>query len=121
MPQGTDMQIADRRVATRFEIVGELWGSVQALEPLYVCNLALGGALVESLAPLPVESVQPIRVVRGEQTSELRAAVRHLSPIHLQGGGRRYRVGLEFLNVDEKAAEWIGRFIEDHRANETAG
>jgi hypothetical protein len=115
------MRLADRRVCTRFEIVGEVWGSVQALEPLHVCNLSPGGALVESLAPLPVGSVQPVRVSRGAETAEVRASVRHLSPIDLQGGGRRYRVGLEFVEVDGQAAEWIGRFIEEHRASEAAG
>ena len=115
------MRLADRRVGTRFEIVGELWGSVQALEPLHVHNLSLGGALVESLAPLPVGTVQPIRMSRGTETAEVRAAVRHLSPIHLQGGGNRYRVGLEFVEVDEQAAGWIGSFIEEHRASEAAG
>ena len=115
------MRLADRRVGTRFEIVGELWGSVHALEPLLVCNLSLGGALVESLAPLPVGSVQPVRMSRGAETAEVRATVRHLSPIHLQGGGSRYRVGLEFVDVDEQAAGWIGGFIEEHRASEAVG
>ena len=114
------MRLADRRVATRFEIVGELWGSVQALEPLHVCNLSHGGALVESVAPLPAGSVQPIRLSQGAETAELRAAVRHVSPLHHQGG-RRYRVGLEFVDVDERAAGWIDRFIEEHRADEAAG
>lgn len=114
------MRLADRRVATRFEIVGELWGSVQALEPLHVCNLSPGGALVESFAPLPVGSLQPIRMSQGTETAEIRAAVRHQSPIHLQGGGRRYRVGLEFVEVDEQAAAWIGGFIDEHRASEAA-
>jgi len=115
------MRLADRRVGTRFEIVGELWGSVHALEPLHVCNLSLGGALVESIAPLPVGSVQPVRMSRGAETADVRATVRHLSPIHLQGGGSRYRVGLEFVDVDEQAAGWIGSFIEEHRASEAAG
>ena len=109
------MRLADRRVAARFEILGELWGSVQALEPLRICDLAPEGALVESFAPLPVGSIQPIRLVQGTQTTEVRAAVRHLSPVYLQGGGRRYRVGLEFLNVDEQAATWIGSLMDEHR------
>ena len=109
------MQLADRRCATRFEIVGELWGSVQALEPLRVCNLAPEGALVESVAPLPVGSVQPIRLVRGTETTDVRGAVRHLSPVPGEGGGLRYRVGLEFLNVDDEAAGAIGRFMDEHR------
>ena len=109
------MRLADRRIAVRFEIVGELWGSVQALEPLHVHNLAPEGALVESLVPLPVGSVQPVRLVQGMHATEVRAAVRHLAPVDLQGGEKRYRVGLEFLNVSEKAAASIGSLIDQHR------
>jgi hypothetical protein len=109
------MQLADRRVTARFEVVGELWGSVQTLEPLRICNLAPEGALVESLAPLPVGSVQPIRLVQGAQSTEVRAAVRHLTAIYPEGGGRRYRVGLEFLNVDEQAAWRIGSLMDEQR------
>ena len=115
------MRLADRRFATRFEIVGELWGSVQAIEPLHVFNLSHGGALVESIAPLAAGSIQPIRLSRGSETAEVRAAVRHVSPLHPQGGGRRYRVGLEFVDLDERAAGWIDGFIEEHRAHEAAG
>jgi len=114
------MRLADRRTAVRFEIVGELWGSVQALEPLLFHNLAPEGALVESTSPLPVGSVQPIRLVQGTRTSDVRAAVRHLSPVHLEDGGRRYRVGLEFLNVDEQAAAWIANVMAEHRADQVS-
>jgi hypothetical protein len=109
------MQLADRRCATRFEIVGELWGSVQALEPLRVCDLAPQGALVESAAPLPVGSVQPVRLVRGTEITDVRGAVRHLSQVPVEGGGLRYLVGLEFLNVGDEAAGAIGRFIDENR------
>lgn len=114
------MRLADRRIATRFEIVGELWGSVQALEPLRVCNLAPEGALIESIAPLPVGSVQPIRLVQGSHTTDIRAAVRHLSPMYLPGGGRRYLVGLEFLNLDQQAAAWIGTLMDEGREQPVA-
>jgi len=113
------MRLADRRSATRFEIVGELWGSVQELEPLRVCNMAPEGALIESIAPLPVGSVQQIRLIQGTRTTDIRATVRHLSPVYLAGGGRRYLVGLEFLNVDEKAAMRIGYLMEEHREQPT--
>ena len=112
---GAGMPLADRRAATRFEIVGELWGSVQALESMSICNLTPEGALVESAGPLPVGSVQPVRLTQGAQTMEMRAAVRHLTPVHPEGGGRRYRVGLEFLNVTEQAAAWIGSLMDEHR------
>jgi hypothetical protein len=47
--------------------------------------------------------------------------VRHLSPVYLSGGERRYLVGLEFLNVDERAAVCIGSLIEEHRDRTTQG
>ena len=115
------MRLADRRAATRFEIVGELWGSVQTLEPLRVYNLTPEGALVESVAPLPVGSIQPLRLVQGTRTTDMRAIVRHLSPVHLPDGGRRYRAGLEFINVDERAAESIGALMDDCRNPPLAG
>ena len=108
------MPLADRRMAPRFEIVGELWGSVQALQPLRICNLAPEGALVESLVPLAVDSVQPLRLIQGAQSLDVRAAVRHASPVDYDGGVRRYRVGLEFLNVTGEAAAWVGRLMEEH-------
>ena len=114
------MRLADRRTAARFEIVGELWGSVQALEPLRFHNLAPEGALVESTAPLPVGSVQPIRLVQGTRTTDVRAAVRHLSPVYLEDGGRRYRVGLEFLNVNHHAAAWIANVMAEHHDNQAS-
>lgn len=109
------MRLADRRSVTRFEIVGELWASAEALETLRVCNLAPEGALVETAVPLPVGSVQPIRMTQGAQSLELRAAVRHLTPVYAAGSARRYRVGLEFLNVDQNAAVCIGSVMEEHR------
>ena len=109
------MRLADRRSVTRFEIVGELWASAEALETLRICNLAPEGALVESLIPLPVGSVQPLRMTHGAQTTELRAAVRHLSPVHASGSDRLYRIGLEFLHVDEQAAACIGSVMDEHR------
>lgn len=109
------MRLADRRAATRFEIVGELWGSVQALEPLRILNLAPEGALVESVAPLPVGSVQPVRIVQDTLATDVRAIVRHLAPVHFPEGGRRYKVGLEFIDIDERAAASIGALMDEHR------
>jgi hypothetical protein len=115
------MPLADRRVAARFEIVGELWGSMQALQRLHICNLAPEGALVESLVPLPVGSVQPLRLVRGAQYVDLRAAVRHTSPVEYESGIKRYRVGIEFLSVNEEAAECIGSLMDEYRRDGSKG
>ena len=110
------MRLADRRIATRFEVLGELWGSVQAAETLQLRNLGREGALIESVAPLPVGSTHTIRLIRGTNATEVRAVVRHLSPVLLAAGARRYLVGLEFVNVDERAQAWIS-YMMDQQAD----
>ena len=97
----------------RFEILGELWGSIQATESAHLCNLGRTGALIESFAPLPVGSTRAIRLVRGTSTAEIRASVRHRSPVYLEDGGRRYLVGLEFINVDEQTTELIEHLMSE--------
>ena len=92
-----------------------MWASAEALETLKICNLAPEGALVESAIPLPVGSVQPIRMTQGPQSAELRAAVRHLTPVFAGENERRYRIGLEFLNVYEHAAGCIGSVMDEYR------
>lgn len=110
------MRLADRRTATRFEVLGELWGSIQAAEPLILRNLGREGALIESAAPLPVGSTHTIRLMRGTTATDVRAVVRHLSPVLQAAGPRRYLVGLEFVNLDEQAHVWIS-YMMDQQAD----
>jgi hypothetical protein len=93
------MSLADRRSASRFEIVGKPWGSVETLEPLRVRNLSREGMLVESGTPLAVGSVHEFRLINGIVTARIRAAVRHVSPAPQAGSERGYLVGFETLSL----------------------
>ena len=48
--------MSDRRVRPRFEIVGQLWGTMETVVAMTLCNVGYGGALVESDVPLPSNS-----------------------------------------------------------------
>ncbi len=82
------MPLADRRLASRFEIVGKQWGVLDALEPLRVRNLSAEGMLLECPDPLAVGSVHEFQLIDGTTSVRVRAAVRHLSPLRQSSAER---------------------------------
>jgi len=56
---------SDRRQRVRFEVVGELWGSLATTVVVRVRNVSQGGMLVESPRPLPGGVACRIRVTSG--------------------------------------------------------
>ena len=50
-------RIGDRRGKPRFEIVGDLWGSIDTSTTLTLRNLGRGGALLDSPLPLAPDSI----------------------------------------------------------------
>jgi hypothetical protein len=107
------MPLADRRLASRFEIVGKPPGILNALEPLRVRNLALEGMLVESPAPLAVGSVHEFQLIDGTTSVRVRAAVRHSSPPRQSSAERHFLVGLEFLSLDTDSFLGIERLLDE--------
>ncbi|MEO7273000.1 MAG: hypothetical protein ABIX28_22045 [Vicinamibacterales bacterium] len=101
-------RIADRRGKPRFEIVGELWGSVDVSAALTVVNLGRRGALLESAVPLAPESVHAVLVVVDDESHRLRLRVRHTTPT-AQSGRRRYLTGVEFVDVTPGLDEFLVR------------
>ncbi len=109
-------RLGDRRSELRFEIIGQLWGSLEVIERLPLRNLGRGGALVESRQPLGTDSIHGVRLVFGEQADDLEVRVRHVTPVHA-ADGERYLIGLEFVNpgagtldrIDSLVAAALGR------------
>ena len=76
---GVTMPLADRRFASRLEIVGDQSGMLDALEPLRLRNLSSDGMLLESSHPLTVGSIHEFQLIDGSTSVRVRAAVRHMS------------------------------------------
>ena len=110
------MPLADRRLASRFEIVGQQWGILDALEPLRVRNLSPEGMLIESPSPLAVGSIHEFQLIDGTTSVRVRAAVRHLSPGRQSSADRYFLVGLEFLNLRARSSVVIGRMLNQQLA-----
>lgn len=104
-------RLGDRRSRSRFEIVGQLWGSLETQEPLDLVNLSRGGALLEGRVPLVADSIQRLRVRFENQTLDVQARVRHVATLSRAPDGERYLIGLEFLGLPEQVLEHIDRLL----------
>jgi len=104
-------RLGDRRSDLRFEIIGQLWGSLETVEPLPLRNVGRGGALVESRLPLAADTVHGVRLAYNARTSTIQAKVRHVTPIVNPSGIERYLIGLEFLSPEETALEQIDHLV----------
>ena len=102
---------ADRRVRPRFEVVGNLWGTVETVLRLPLRNVGLTGALIESHVPLAVDSVHRIAwdVDAQEMSAEVR--VRHVKAIGGADGEQTYLVGVEFVAKNPVLADQIQRWL----------
>ena len=92
--------LGDRRSRVRFEVVGGLWGTLEANRDARLLNISRSGALIVSPVPLAVDSIQTVRLMMKQNEFYVHARVRHVTPAAAQGGEEpQYEVGVEFLNV----------------------
>lgn len=103
-------RLGDRRTDLRFEIIGQLWGSLESVEQLPLRNLARGGALIESRTPLNPEMVRAVRLMSNGTTHDIQVKVRHVTTEKLPDG-ERFLVGLEFVDPSAAALEHIDRIV----------
>jgi hypothetical protein len=103
-------RLGDRRTDLRFEIIGQLWGSIETVEHLPLRNLSPGGALVESRLPVNPELVRSVRLAFGDQVNDVQVRVRHVTSEKVAGGAR-YLVGLEFVEPSASALSQIDRIV----------
>jgi hypothetical protein len=105
-------RLGDRRSRVRYEIVGQLWGSLETLEPLEIHNLSRGGALVETRVNLSTDTVHRLRFASPENTLDLQARVAHVSPRQDVTAADNYLVGMQFLGLPPQAADYIERVVQ---------
>jgi hypothetical protein len=103
-------RLGDRRADLRFEIIGQLWGSVEAVQHLPLRNLGRGGALVEAESALRAEAVHTVRLTFIDQANDMQVRVRHVTPVQ-RDGAERFLIGLEFIEPGAAALDQIDRIV----------
>jgi len=101
-----------RRAHLRFEIVGNMPGSVVSTQTLQVVNLGVSGALVEAACALPEYAEYQVQLVLERHVSEATVKVRRVVQVRPQGAEpAKYQIGLEFLAISPEAEDEINRLI----------
>jgi len=112
--------IEDRRTRPRFDIVGDLWGTLETVLTLPLKNISRGGALIHSHVPLPSQSVHRLAFQSDGQDLSVPVRVSHVDAQVSADGERTYLIGIEFLSMQPALLELIERLLAPS-AGEAAG
>src|SRR6478609_5877966 len=103
-------RIGDRRIRPRFDIVGDLWGSLETVLRLPLRNVSRGGALIHSHVPLPSQSIHRLAFNSDGQDVSVPVRVSHVDTQVSADGERTYLIGVEFLSLQPALVELIERW-----------
>ncbi len=106
-------RLGDRRGRPRFEIVGDLWGTLDTVVGMPLVNIGRGGALVQSSVPLVADSIHHVAVSCDGQQTPTSVQVRHVRPISAVDGQQHYLIGVAFLSMPAALLARIDAWMDD--------
>jgi hypothetical protein len=112
-------KLGDRRVRPRYDVVGDLWGTIETVLEMPLLNVSPGGALIECDLPLTPESIHRLTFSFDGQQAGTQVRVRHVEPIATRDGRRMYRIGVEFVSMHPTLAGHIARCMTNGDAGLT--
>src|SRR6476619_3503447 len=113
-------KIGDRRIRPRFDIVGDLWGSLETVLRLPLRNVSRGGALIHSHAPLPSQSVHRLAFWADGQELTVPVRVSRVDEQVSADGERTYLIGVGCLAAEPRLLAFVERMFATG-AGEAAG
>jgi len=93
-------KLGDRRGKPRFDIVGDLPGTLETVLRLPMENISSGGALLQSHVALAPDSVHKVTLSAGGQDFITPVKVRYVREMTLADGERSFLIGVEFISLD---------------------
>jgi hypothetical protein len=103
--------LGDRRAFLRYQVIGDLWASIEVHDEVVLRNIAAGGALLETTLSPTVASIRAAYLTLPDHGPELMVAVRHVSPLNAPLTRNRWLLGVEFIRVTSRARESIDAFV----------
>ena len=114
-------RLADRRIKPRFDIVGELAGTVETQLRLPIEDIGPGGAQFYSHLPLPAGSVHQLTLMSGRQEFSTQVRVRHVRQAKGANGEDAFAIGVEFLSMHPQLMAEIERLAVLDAGSDPAG
>ena len=111
--------MGDRRLRPRFDVVGQLAGTLDAALSMGIRDVGRGGAQVESAVQLVAGSVHRATFSCDGIEAAVQVCVRHVKPIFSSTGEQRFLIGVEFISPSPAVVEMIERWMGEHGAEGT--
>jgi len=108
---------SDKRDTERVHILGGLQGEIMVFEPLQIKEISRGGASVETLFPLSLNSLHELRLTLGTKSVVLKGRVAHSRISEVDQEVVTYRTGIEFVEPSERVQAVISEFLETLKAH----
>jgi hypothetical protein len=105
---GDDELQGDRE---RVPIVGELRGEVMVFQPMSILDISVGGAQIETVFPLQLDSLHDFRLTLGDRSVVVKGRVAHCHIGDLEEERVGYRTGVEFVDPPEHVRSAIRDFV----------
>lgn len=106
--------MGDRRIKPRFEIVGELGGTLDTVLVLSLLDAGRGGVLADSPVPLTTGALHRVTFYCDGVQTPAQVAVRHVRALTMSTGEQRFLIGFEFANLNPALVEVIDRWVLLH-------
>jgi hypothetical protein len=106
--------MGDRRHRPRFDVVGQLAGTLDAAVSMGLRDVGRGGAQVESLVRLVAGSLHRATFNSDGIEAGVQVCVRHVEPVISSTGEQRYLIGMEFVSPSPAVLELIERWLVLH-------
>ena len=100
------------RDGERIQILGELHGEVMVFQPMAIKEISRGGAQVETIFPLQLDSLHELRLTLGDRSVVVKARVVHCSISDVDQELVTYRSGVEFVEPSDRVHAVISDFID---------
>jgi hypothetical protein len=113
-------KLGDRRIRPRFDIVGDLWGTLESVLRLPVRNVGRGGALIHSHVPLSSGSVHRLTLETPGSPLTTQIRVQRVEPRNGHDGERSYLIGVEFMAPHPDLLEQVDRWVAAGRGKTAA-
>ncbi len=115
------MEYEETRDTERIPILGELHGEVMVFQPTTIKEISRGGAQVETVFPLHVDSLHQFRLSLGDRSVVVKGRIAHCSIRDVDQEMVTYRSGIEFVELSDRVFEVIADFIDAIKTGRRAG
>jgi len=120
-PSDPNSDSESKRDGERIQILGELHGEVMVFEQMAIREISRGGAQVETVFPLHVDSLHQFRLSLGDRSVVVKGRIAHCSIRDVDQEMVTYRSGIEFVELSDRVFEVIADFIDAIKTGRRAG